>query len=299
MGTPGIPLTWRVLVPTQNREVSLLLDRAFELSSPKSYLDDFPVWDPKLMPAENRHQIGGFHGNRIVSTASIRFAKYRFQDGTEKTLGLIGAVATHPDFGEKGYASEAIELVIHEGERRGVDAYVLWGSESPIYKRRLFAFAGKQIQVPLRALTLPKSTIEGFEFRSGWDVAIAEHLLARKAGILYANSDLLWLSRHKNVEWRTLWLDGKCAAYAAWNRGIDLPNIIHELDGEPAACIALLGLIQARHGYLEWIAHPDRIAGWGLGVRDGIPVEPLAQFRLRTIEAGRVDSMWFSGMDSC
>jgi GNAT superfamily N-acetyltransferase len=299
MVSAGVPLVWRVLSPGSRREYSLLIDQAFALEAPKSYLKDFPVWDPEIIPAASRHQVGGFHGPRLVCTASIRFATYRFPDGLETRFGLIGAVATHPNFTSKGYASEAIALVIHEGDRRGVNRFVLWGSESPIYRKRMFEFGGRQLRVPLKSLQLPRPTIEGFEFRSGWDAAIAVHLLARKAGLRYEDSDLLWLSRHPNVEWRTLWIDGKCLAYCAWNRGIDLPNIIHELDGEPSACVALLRLLQDRYTDLEWIAHPDLLDRWKIiGAENGI-VEPLAQFRLRTLVGERIESIWFSGMDSC
>ncbi len=295
----GTPLTWRVLSPENRREYSNLIDQAFGLEAPKSYLKDFPVWDPEIVPAPHRHQVGGFHGTRLVCTASIRIANYRFSDGIITCFGLIGAVATHPNFTSKGYASEAIALVIHEGDRRNVNVFALWGSESPIYRKRMFEFGGKQLRIPLKALVLRKPSIEGFEFRSGWDAEIAIHLLARKSGLQYEDADLLWLSRHPNVEWRTLRVDGKCLAYCAWNRGIDLPNIIHELDGEPTACVALLKLLQDRYPDLEWITHPDIPARWKItGAENGI-IEPLAQFRLGTLERERIDTVWFTGMDSC
>lgn len=299
MTTAGIPLRWRVLGAEHRREYSDLLDRAFDLSAPKSYLADFPVWDPAALPAPNRHQLGGFHGKRLVCTASLRVAEYLFPDGARSRFGLIGAVATHPEFARRGHASGALDLAIEEGERRSVDAFALWGSASPIYGRRGFEFAGKQVRVPLRALVLPKDAIVGFEFRSGWDSAITERLVARKSGLRYADADFLWLSRHAGVEWRTLWIDGKCVAYAAWNRGIDLPNIIHEIDGDPEACLTLLRLLQARYADLEWIAHPDLLARWKIRGAETAPIESLAQFRVRALEPNRIDSIWLSGMDSC
>jgi hypothetical protein len=224
---------------------------------------------------------------------------FRFADGPETRFGLIGAVATHPDFARRGYASEAIALVMHEGVRREVGAFALWGSESSIYRKRGFEFGGKQVRVSLRSLRLPKPAVSGFEFRTGWDPAIAEHLRGRKAGVLYDEFDPHWVARHRNVEWRTLWLDGKCLAYCAWNRGIDLPNIIHELDGEPTACLTLLKLLRDRYDDLEWIAHPDRFERWGIGGWETASTEPLAQFRLGSLDPERVASIWFSGMDSC
>ncbi|MBS1962221.1 MAG: GNAT family N-acetyltransferase [Bdellovibrionales bacterium] len=295
----GIPLTWRVLAPADRRDFSLLLDRAFGLSAPASYLADFPVWDPEIVPAGNRHQVGGFHGPRLVSTASLRFADYRFADGTDARFGLIGAVATHPDFARRGYGAEALALAIHEADRRGVGGLALWGSDSPLYRRRKFEFGGNQIRVPIASLRFEKPALAGYEFRSGWDSEIGAHFLARKSGLRYQDGDLLWLSRHPNVEWRTLWIDGKCLAYVGWNRGIDLPNLIHEIDGEPAACLVLLRLLQERYPALEWLAHPELLRRWKIEGSEVAAVEALAQFRLRTLDPARIGEIWFSGMDAC
>ena len=284
----GIPLAWRVLDATHRREYSLLIDRAFGLTPPKSFLADFPVWDPATVPFGGRHQVGGFHGPRLVATASIRTVDYRFPDGTTTKLGLIGAVATHPEFASRGY-----------GDRRGANAFALWGSESPVYRNRKFEFGGNQLRVSIRSLRLPKTVVAGYDFRTGWDSTIGEHLLARTAGVVYRESDLLWLSRHANVEWRTLWIDGRCLAYAGWNRGIDLPNIIHELDGDPGVCLTLLRLLQERYPVLDWIAHPGLLERWGIRGAESAPVERLAQFRLRNLAPDRLGSIWLSGMDSC
>ncbi len=283
-----------------------LLDRAFGLSPEQSYLEDFPVWDPEIVPGPDRFQLCGWAGNRLVTTASIRFVELRPPDsGSERALklGMIGAVATHPEFAKKGLASEALDLVLREGVKRGTELYVLWGAASPIYSKRGFTFGGKQIRVPLPELAIAETSLRGFELRSGWDVAIAEMLLRRRSGVLYRDADILWLSRHANVEWRTLWLDRKCLAYCAWNRGIDLPGIIHELDGTDEGMRELLRAIRARYPELVLLAHPDRLPP------SDHPVEILAQFRFEPLlrkELGTdpgsselVAKLWFSGMDSC
>lgn len=294
-----IPIQWRVLAPDSGDDFEVLVDRAFGLTAPESYLADFPVWDPEIAPASNRHQIGGFIGPRLACTASIRFADYRFVDGTASSLGLIGAVATDPDFVRRGYASEAIGILIQEGDRRGVGAFALWGSDSPLYRSRGFEFGGRQLRVSLRALEFPRISIPGFELRSGWDSAIAEHLFARKSGLQYGERDIDWLSRHSNVEWLRIEVDGKCLAYVGWNRGIDLPNIVHEIGGEAGPCLALLGALRERHSDLEWIAHPELLSSWKIKGSERGAVETLAQFRLRSLSSEKTDEIWLSGMDSC
>lgn len=303
-------IRWSTLTPTVSksdaRNYRGLLDRAFGLRPDQSYLEDFPVWDPEITPSPDRFQLCGWIGPRLVSTASIRFADLRleFPSGARMVkLGMIGAVATHPEFAKKGLASEALDLVLHEGTRRGGELYVLWGAASPIYSKRGFVFAGKQIRVPLPELAIAETSLSGFELRTGWDIAIAEVLLRRKTGVLYRDADLLWLSRHKNVEWRTLWLDGKCLAYCAWNRGIDLPGILHELDGTDEGMRELLRAVRARYPELVLLAHPDRLPP------SSHPVEILAQFRIGPVlgkDLGKdpansdvIAKVWFSGMDSC
>jgi hypothetical protein len=192
-----------------------------------------------------------------------------------------------------------MERILSEGRNQEIGTFGLWGAESPIYRNRGFSFGGHQIRVSLSALTFPKSTIEGFEFRSGWDAAIGSLLLTRREGLLYADSDILWLSRHVNVEWRTLWFDGKCLAYCGWNRGIDLPNIIHELGGVDEGCALLLRLIRERYPNLEWITHPRLPSKYGItGTHTGIR-ETLAQFKIESGNLPRAEEIWFSGMDSC
>jgi hypothetical protein len=274
------------------------LNRAFQLAAPSSYLDDFPVWDPTILPAPGRFQIGGLLGDELVATASLRVVDYLLPNGSRTKFGLIGAVATQPDHAGKGFASEAIDLLLAEGVRREIQSFALWGSESSIYRERDFHFSGEQLRLSLAGLILPKPTAEGFELRNGWDPSIAEFFLKRRSGVFYSESDVLWLSRHRNTEWRTLWLDGKCVAYAAWNRGVDLPDMLHELGAwEDGHAIAMLRMIQVRYPQLEWLVHPTQIARWNIkSVTESSP-EFLAQ--VRGVDPFTQRKLWFSGIDAC
>ena len=70
--------------------------------------------------------------------------------------------------------------------------------------------------------------------------------------------DRNWISRHRNVEWRTLWKDGICLAYLAFNRGIDLTQMVHELEGREDALIILLADLKKEQPGLELLLHPSR-----------------------------------------
>ena len=299
MAADSSSIIWRTLVPADAPEFSLLLDRAFGLSSPASYLADFPVWHPAISPMDSRFQIGGFREGRLLSTASIRFVDYRFEGGNAERFGLIGGVATHPDFSGRGYGGEAMDRVLAEGEKRGITSFALWGAESSVYSTRGFKFAGRQVRLPLAALVIPKTIITGYEIRSGWEFAIEDQFLSRKSGVLYSGADVRWLSQHGNVEWRSFWRDGKCLAYCGWNRGIDLPNMIHELGGDPGAVVQLLYFLRERYPKLEWLAHPDSATTLGISTTGDFSEEYLAQFRVSDSNLSRLGSMWMSGMDAC
>jgi GNAT superfamily N-acetyltransferase len=249
--------------------------------------------------SEMRFQLGGWSGNRLVTTASLRMVEYAFADGQTLPFGLIGAVATHPEFQGRGIGSESLDLLLQSGRKRGVRSYALWGSESPLYAKRGFRFGGVQLRTELANVTIEGESVSGFEVRNGWDEKIAGHLRARRDGVQYREEDIHWLFRHHGVEWRTLWLDGECLAYCGWNRGIDLPNILHELDGRPEGVRALLTFVKSRYPHLELLHHPRHAA---LGVRALASAEALAQFLFEGADhpyANRTGEIWFSGMDSC
>lgn len=292
-------IDWRPIAPADLLEYGALIDTAFSLTPPLHYLADFPVWDPTILKQPNRFQLGGWKEGKLAATASLRLVNYRFISGKVAKLGLIGAVATSPEFRGNGFGSQVIESLIREGESREVDAFILWGAESPLYTRLGFQFAGLQVRSTFDHLKIEGKLLEGFEIRTGWEEAIAEHLLTRKLGLLYQDADILWLSKHPGVEWRTLWMDGKCVAYCGWNRGIDLPNLIHELGGDEIGMRTLLDFLSRRYSFLELLHHPSLLK---IGVSSEAEVESLAQIRicgdLNPIHEV-LDELWFSGMDSC
>lgn len=290
---------WRTIAPTDAQEYGALIDTAFGLVTPLHYLADFPVWDPTLFNQTNRFQLGGWSDGKLVATASLRFVKYRLASGMIAKLGLIGAVAISPELQGQGLGTKLLEALIAEGEAREVDALILWGAESPLYVRQGFKFGGRQVRSTFDHLQIEGELLEGFEIRTGWDEVIAEHLLSRKTGLLYQDADILWLSRHGSVEWRTLWMDGKCVAYCGWNRGIDLANLVHELGGSEIGMRTLLDFLSRRYSFLELLHHPSMSR---IGVHSRAEIEFLAQFRIaHEVSPIReaLDELWFSGMDSC
>lgn len=296
-------IRWTTLSEPYQREYSDLLDRAFSLTGNTHYLQDFPIWDPALSLGAERYQISAWRGNRLITSASIRFTRYRWLSGDETSLGLIGAVVTHPDFQKKGFASEAIDYLLHEGLRKKVDVFALWGSESALYRRKGFRFGGNQTRIVLRDLPLKQNALSGYQIRKEYDPDVVSILRARESGVIYTAADRTWVSKHRNVQWRTLWKEGSCLGFLAFERGIDLPNMIHELEGREDVMIALLTEMQRERPELELLVHPSRLTELGVhGFKSANPIESLAQFRIQPgaiFTAVDLESLWFSGLDSC
>jgi GNAT superfamily N-acetyltransferase len=296
-------IRWTTLTDPYFLEYSDVLDRAFDVPTGGRYLDDFPIWNPATPMGDSRYQLCGWRGNRLVSTASIRFARYKWLSGDETPMGLIGAVATHPEFVRRGLASEAMGFLLQEGLRRKVEVFALWGAESSVYSRKQFKFGGKQVRVPLSSLSLRKAGSEGLTIKSGYSPEIVSILRSRESGLIYSAGDRTWIDKHKNTEWRTAWRGNQCVAYVAWNRGIDLKGIIHEAEGNDDALIAILSGLKSSNPSLELLVHPTRVADF---CEEGVSIpesgEFLAQFRVQPgaiFSEIEMDSIWLSGMDSC
>jgi GNAT superfamily N-acetyltransferase len=291
---------WAPITPEHAPYHRSLLDIAFEIPRGEaSYLVDFPVWNPSIELQKNRFQVGAFRNGRLLSTASMRVAAYRHESGKEELFGLVGAVATHPDFKGQGLAGKALDFLLQQGRAAGAKSFALWGAEGRLYSSRGFRFGGVQLRSKIADVRLDGPLLEGFGIRTGWDEVIAEFLLKRKSGLRYRDADVLWLCRQTSVEWRTMWLENECVGYCGWNRGIDLPNIIHEIDGTAAAARSMIHFLKDRYPELELLHHPRHI---GLGIHAIAPAEALAQFLFEDPEseaARNPEKLWFSGMDAC
>ncbi|MBC7385182.1 MAG: GNAT family N-acetyltransferase [Cryobacterium sp.] len=298
-------LRWEVLKPEHLGAYTNLLDGAFSLAAPASYLSDFPFWNPGITDhAANRFQIGGWLDDRLVSSASLRLADYRSISLKIIKMGFVGAVCTHPDFSGKGFAGEALDLILEEGITQGVSVFALWGSESSLYEKRKFVSGGKQIRLPISEMNFKRfGSIEnsGIEILAGWNDEILHLLADRDFGIVYQETDLAWLRRQQSSAYRTAWRGEKCVGFIAWNRGIDLTNLIHECEGEETAKRALLCSAQFENPALEWLTSEQTLKKISSNVPD-LKFEYLAQFRVRDgtkITEEEMNRLWFSGFDSC
>src|SRR5690606_13784419 len=103
--------------------------------------------------------VGWFEGERLVSVAGARRAEAWIarRPGEDEAalvavrvpMGIIGAVATTPDFRGKGLATQAVAAALGWLEGQGALFQVLWGAEHDLYRRLGFELCGEQMRVPL------------------------------------------------------------------------------------------------------------------------------------------------------
>lgn len=226
-----------------------LLDQVFPVPQGSHFLEDFPVWGER-----NSHsgvlRVGAFdaQGN-LAACAAARLAEFSAAPGIPSgvSVGVIGAVATRPEFRGRGLASRLVDFLSQWLEGQGAAFAVLWGSEHDLYRRIGFELCGAQRTVPLAQLPLNQAGSARVEIIRGWDRGIFPLLKSRPGGLRLQALDLSWLEAHRNVEWIWARRNGVPIAYAACGRGIDLEGLVHEWGGERAALEVLLREIRDRN----------------------------------------------------
>lgn len=283
------------LRPEDTEKLGLLLYEGFPVPQGKSFFDDFPVWNPTL-PNPARFQLGAFISNRLVGSASLRFADY-ILNGKRYPIAMLGAVVTDAEFQKQGVASRLVEKLCAEADHREVKATMLWGSDLKFYSRFGFSAGGQQWRASLQALSPIGKT--GSDIREGWSPRIFDFFRERREGVQYLSGDFAWLCKHKNVNWITKWQNGNPTAYVAIGRGIDLSNLVHEFGGEENALLDLLSFTSRAIPKSEQLFHPKHILQYPFLSKLISPVRET-QFLIRKKDSSfPEDDVWLTGMDSC
>ena len=244
------------------RQFSRLLDEAFSVKAETHFFDDFPIWDETFSPPELA-RIGIFsksdHETKLVSCAGVRLATMK-AGAREFKVGLIGAVATHPDFRAQGLASKTVSFAMSWAQDRGASALFLWGSEYALYQKMGFELCGEQIRKKLAELSLVKNSTP---IQRGWNSALLPLLQKRSFGLKLETHDLRWLSAHRSVDWFWSGEEKAPTAYVAIGRGIDLQNLVHEWSGEAADLRSLLAHVLAQNPQAELLGSPGLFRDFG------------------------------------
>lgn len=241
--------------------------------------------------------------NKIVSVGGL-CRRTLWVDQRSHDVGLIGAIATRPEYRKQGLAETIVQALVDEADQLSLAATFLWGSDHAYYRKFGFEPFGHQCRFRATDLAItPEITREqtrfGDELHFGLSQSILKHLYARRIG-LQTTSDDDWFKEHRNTRWISL-EDGnrQLQAFIAIDRGIDLPNIIHEWGGDMAGITKLIGAISSGRPELEVICSPRQLHQWPIS-KENVVIETLALARgHRTSPINwKEDSIWFWGLDS-
>lgn len=283
-----------------------LLDSCFPIPPGSSFFEDFPIWNPKFA-LKNVMTLGLFVNDQLIASAGLR--KGERGDTRKLQLGMIGAVATLPEFRGKGLASSLIQALLEEAENQKLDLVILWGSERSLYKKFGFKLCGEQFTVPLWAI--PPVPFEAFQFHRGWTPALFDKLQETSERLQLSAEDRPWFEAHKNVLWYYSGDVNSPKAYAALGRGIDLNSVIHEWGGEKTHLLPLFSYLKTLHPEASVMGSRPLLNTLGISV-ENFPLQYLCMAKALNPEALRAffgesfdpekllpPDFWIWGLDAC
>jgi len=269
-------------------DVNRLVSRAFGYSGSHTYFDDFPIW--------KSHQVvrlGILHEQTLISHVGIHFAEIRGTSGTVP-VALIGAVATDENHRGHGYSSTLMKEAIRQIEEKGCEWIFLWGSEHEFYEKLGFLLAGSQSRVLLASLP-EVETHRHVQIKTGLTETIFEFLKNRETGVVLKDADREWYFSHSTVKW--FYLENPFA-FVAFERGMDLPHLVHEWGGDPAQLKTLLSHVLSFDPQAQLLGtHDDLIR---LGAEPSNLIEEfLCLARPCQPSALWDERFWISGLNAC
>ncbi|MCC7442661.1 MAG: GNAT family N-acetyltransferase [Bdellovibrionales bacterium] len=242
----GITVEFEEIKKEELAAAGALLDSCFPVRPGGHFFDDFPVWGPagnEMMRLFGARAPGSAS---FIACAGARIAELRIRGAAAPLqVGVIGAVATHPDHRGRGLASAAVASALQWLDIERVGVTLLWGSEHELYRRMGFELCGEQRRAELVRLVDPKDQAKDLKIHEGWSDRLWPWVSRREVGLLLRDADQEWFSAHRGTRWFRAEKSGEVLGYAALGRGIDLPGIVHEWGGAPEVVRALLAYVLA------------------------------------------------------
>lgn len=283
---------------SQINEWISFLDSQFEYGDSHSYGVDFaPLFEDKAISNSRLIYIDG----RIAASAIV-YPKKMFIGEDTLNLGVIGAVATHPDFRNQGMSSAIIEELEKIAQSLKLDGMILWSDKEEFYSKLGFFPLGQQLIYFLASLESAPE-VSGKATR-GWNLAQVSNLYNMHV-VRSERTQEYWKSLERITSCdRYQWVDdtGAVKAYLGFNRGKDMQNVIHEWGGEADFLHALVSEVLRTHPNLMWLTHPDL----NDPIRKKLPTDekPILKSHLglmrlfHKIEPAIIERLWFWGLDS-
>lgn len=296
----------REITPAEISAWGALLDSAFPVPRGGHFFDDFPVW--RDGPGVRRYGVfgPGEQSRFLLSSAAFRPCTLRVA-GRPVSAALIGGVATRAEERGKGHASLLVRTTLDHARKAGAAVAFLWGSEHALYQKMGFELGGHQAFLPLpTAMGLFAQQIgdvpQSAWMETGYDPVVFDHARLRTNGIHHQREDAVWYAAHQGTRWFRLEDRGELLAWAALDRGIDLPKIIHDWGGTVPALRTLFKSISEIEPEALLLAGPAVLRPMGIQVRletfpDAVALVRILDPQKLLRELGLSDVLEISGTD--
>lgn len=302
MDSIGNPAEIREIPESEVERVNALVSRAFSYPPGGRFLDDFPIWRGKGVI-----RLGLFVGGELASHVGVRFASMKTSGAPEAgptsigltPVALIGGVATAEAHRGKGHSTALLTEALKRIDSSPAQWTLLWGSEHEFYRKFGFTSQGRQARALLADLSINTQEVPSGTPKAGFAGATGEaifaDLCARKSGIEFTAADRSWVFDQKTVEWYSL---DAPFAYVAYQRGLDMKNIVHEAGGALPGVMKLLLQVYRRNPDAEILGRPADLLALGLDPAFWLE-EPLCLARPRVAGTPWNPQFWVSGLSSC
>ena len=215
---------------------NLLLQKSLRHSeSPIPIEEEYPL---VLSSNQLTKSYCGYLGNEIVTHSNL-ISKFVINDSNCKnilgTVGLIGNLATDPNFRGKGLMRKN-SFMENIARTNGDLAIYLWSDLESFYKKLGFIHAGTEFRYEIKPtdVGILKSNKNNISVLSGCDIKphIAKNLLKIRKICLYfekgSNEDFCTLLKIPDTHLIINSLNGQIQAYAIIGKGADFIGIVHE-----------------------------------------------------------------------
>ena len=279
----------RDVYASQYAQVNDLVSAAFQYPAQHFFFDDFPIWGSSLVT-----RLGVFDGPKLVSHVGIRFAEMQTGAGSEK-IALIGAVATDEKYRGQGHSTALLKEALKRIDAAKYSWSFLWGSEHAFYGKLGFQLYGVQARARLSDLEVQSRNLISKSIQSGFTDEIFKALCNTKIGIRLKAEDRTWIAQQKTVKWYYL---EKPFAFIAYEKGMDLKNIVHEMGGDLNGIQTLLYSIYSKNPDAEILGTQTELKKIGLSENNLIQ-EHLCLARALDSTKRWKEEYWVSGISAC
>lgn len=290
--------------PIDSSRVEALLNSCFQVGEGDSFFDDFPSW------TSNRALwLGAFSedGHLCAAAGALPGQWMLGADGASITIVRIGGVVTDSRHRGQGLASRLVGLLVEHARGAGAQACVLWGQDSPLYRRLGFLPLGRQMRAPLAGLVSLADRSPAFlrieEGFSGEVFRAMSESRMRSGGVLLSAGEADEMVLHRHTRWARV-LDGqdRLVGYGAFGKGIDLGFQLHEWGGTPEAIRMIGRWALSIHPGAEIMGTPHQLESVFGALPGESVVEPLCLAlgfdpSTRELLAARELELWFWGVD--